>query len=169
MATNIPPHHLGEVVDATIALIDDPDKTVDELCELVLGPDFPTGGTIFRYETRRNPITGEIGDDRRHPRDVRPRPRPGRRPRPGAPSRRATRAGPAIVVTELPYQVNKATLMEKIAELVKAKRIEGISDLRDESDRDGMRMYIELAARRQPAQGPEQPVQAHRDVARRST
>src|SRR5664279_1122837 len=144
MATNIPPHHLGEVVDATIALIDDPEKTIDELCDLILGPDFPTGGTMYRFETRRNAITGEmetvdaIRDMYAHGR--------GRvvvRAQDAFEESNKGRTG--IIVTELPYQVNKATLMEKIAELVKTKRVEGISDLRDESDRDGMRMYIELS------------------------
>jgi DNA gyrase subunit A len=144
MATNIPPHHLGEVVDATIALIDEPDKTVDELCELVLGPDFPTGGTMFRYETRRNPITGETETiDAIREMYAHGRGRVVVRAQVAFEENNKGRTG--IVVTELPYQVNKATLMEKIAELVKSKRVEGISDLRDESDRDGMRMYIELA------------------------
>ena len=144
MATNIPPHHLGEVVDATIALIEDPDKTVDELCELVLGPDFPTGGTMFRYETRRNPITGETETiDAIREMYAHGRGRVVVRAQVAFEENNKGRTG--IVVTELPYQVNKATLMEKIAELVKSKRFEGISDLRDESDRDGMRMYIELA------------------------
>ena len=143
MATNIPPHNLGEVADATMALIEDPDLTVDDLCRHVQGPDFPTGGTIFRYETRRNPITGEtetidaIRDMYAHGR--------GRVVVRAQVAFEETRGGKmAIIVTELPYQVNKASLMEKIAELVTSKRIEGISDLRDESDRDGMRIYIEV-------------------------
>jgi DNA gyrase subunit A len=143
MATNIPPHHLGEIVDATIALIDDPELTSDELCLHVLGPDFPTGGTLFRYETRRNPITGEqetvdaVREMYAHGR--------GRVVVRAQVAFEETRSGKtAIIVTELPYQVNKAALMEKIAELVKSARIDGIADLRDESDRDGMRMYIEL-------------------------
>jgi DNA gyrase subunit A len=144
MATNIPPHHLGEVVDATIALIDDPEKTVDALCELVHGPDFPTGGTLYRYETRRNPITGETETiDAIREMYAHGRGRVVVRAQVAFEESNKGRTG--IVVTELPYQVNKATLMEKIAELVKTKRIEGISDLRDESDRDGMRMYIELS------------------------
>ena len=144
MATNIPPHHLGEIVDATIALIDDPEKTVDALCELVHGPDFPTGGTLYRYETRRNPITGETETvDAIREMYAHGRGRVVVRAQVAFEESNKGRTG--IVVTELPYQVNKATLMEKIAELVKTKRIEGISDLRDESDRDGMRMYIELA------------------------
>ena len=143
MATNIPPHHLGEVVEATIALIDDPELTSDELCRHVLGPDFPTGGTMYRFETRRNAITGEtetidaIREMYAHGR--------GRVVVRAQVSFEETRQGKtAIIVTELPYQVNKSTLMEKIADLVTSKRIEGIADLRDESDRDGMRMYIEL-------------------------
>ncbi len=143
MATNIPPHHLGEICDATIALIDDPDLTSDELCHYVLGPDFPTGGTAYRFETRRNTITGEmetvdaIREMYAHGR--------GRVVVRAQVAFEETRSGKtAIIVTELPYQVNKATLMEKIAELVNTKRIEGIADLRDESDRDGMRIYVEL-------------------------
>jgi DNA gyrase subunit A len=143
MATNIPPHHLGEVVDATIALIDDPELTSDDLCGYVKGPDFPTGGSIFRYETQRNPITGasETVDAIRqmyahgHGRVVM---------RAQVAFEEARRDRVAIIVTELPYQVNKATLLEKIADLVKDKRIDGIADLRDESDRDGMRIYIEV-------------------------
>src|SRR5512135_2089057 len=143
MATNIPPHHLGEIADATVALIDDPDITTDGLSRHVLGPDFPTGGTIFRYESRRNSITGEtetidaIRDMYAHGR--------GRVVMRAQVAFEETRAGRvAIIVTELPYQVNKAALLEKIADLVKDKRLDGISDLRDESDRDGMRIYIEV-------------------------
>ena len=143
MATNIPPHHLGEVADATIALIDDPDLTSDDLCEYVKGPDFPTGGTIFRFETQRNTITGQterIDAIRQmyahgHGRVVM---------RAQVAFEETRRDRTAIIVTELPYQVNKAALIEKIADLVKEKKLEGISDLRDESDRDGMRMYIEV-------------------------
>ena len=143
MATNIPPHHLGEVADATIALIDDPDLTSDDLCEHVKGPDFPTGGTIFRFETQRNAITGlteRIDAIRQmyahgHGRVVM---------RAQVAFEETRRDRTAIIVTELPYQVNKAALIEKIADLVKEKKLEGISDLRDESDRDGMRMYIEV-------------------------
>jgi len=144
MATNIPPHHLAEVVDATIALIDDPEKTIDELCELVLGPDFPTGGTLFRYETRRNPITGEM-ETVDAVREMYAHGRGRVVVRAQVAFEENNKGRTAIIVTELPYQVNKAALMEKIAELVKTKRVDGISDLRDESDRDGMRMYIELA------------------------
>ncbi|HEY7936759.1 MAG TPA: DNA gyrase subunit A [Candidatus Limnocylindrales bacterium] len=144
MATNIPPHHLGEVVDATIALIDDPEKTVDDLCSLVLGPDFPTGGTLYRYETRRNSITGEM-ETVDAVREMYAHGRGRVVVRAQVAFEENNKGRTAIIVTELPYQVNKATLMEKIAELVKTKRIDGISDLRDESDRDGMRMYIELS------------------------
>jgi DNA gyrase subunit A len=143
MATNIPPHHLGEIVDAEIALIDDPDLTSDDLCAFVRGPDFPTGGSIFRYEQQKNAITGamETVDAIRqmyahgHGRVVM---------RAQVAFEEARRDRVAIIVSELPYQVNKATLLEKIADLVKDKRIEGIADLRDESDRDGMRIYIEI-------------------------
>ena len=142
MATNIPPHHLGEIVDATIALIDNPSMTNDELCNIVTGPDFPTGATIFRYEERRNPMTGQkdridaIREMYAHGR--------GRVVMQAAVSFEETRQQrTAIVVTELPFQVNKATLAEKIADLVQQKKIEGIADMRDESDRDGMRLVIE--------------------------
>ncbi len=142
MATNIPPHHLGEVVRATRALIDNPELTSDQLCEHVQGPDFPTGATIFRYERRRNPITGQweeidaIRDLYAHGR--------GRVIMQAQCAFEEARNGrTAIVVTELPYQVNKAALVEKIADLVKAGKLDGIADLRDESDRDGMRMVIE--------------------------
>src|SRR5512141_1572483 len=143
MATNIPPHHLGEVVDATIALIDDPEITSDELCHHVTGPDFPTGGTIFRFERQRNSISGEWETvDAIRQMYAHGRGRVVMRAQVAFEEVRGDRV--AIIVTELPYQVNKAALLEKIAELVKEKRIDGISDLRDESDRDGMRVYIEI-------------------------
>ncbi|HEY7025936.1 MAG TPA: DNA gyrase subunit A [Candidatus Limnocylindrales bacterium] len=142
MATNIPPHHLGEIADATIALIDTPSLTNDELCNFVNGPDFPTGATIFRFEERRNSMTGQreridaIREMYAHGR--------GRVVMQAAVSFEETRQQrTAIVVTELPYQVNKASLAEKIADLVQQKKIEGIADIRDESDRDGMRLVIE--------------------------
>jgi DNA gyrase subunit A len=143
MATNIPPHHLGEVVDATIALIDDPELTTDDLCAHIHGPDFPTGASIFRLEQQRNPMTGalETVDAIRqmyahgHGRVVM---------RATVAFEEARRDRTAIIISELPYQVNKAALLEKIADLVKDKRIDGIADLRDESDRDGMRIYIEI-------------------------
>ncbi len=143
MATNIPPHHLGEVCDAARALIENPELTSDDLCKFVHGPDFPTGGIMFRYETRRNPITGEnetidaIRETYAHGR--------GRVVIRAQVAFEETRLGRmAIIVTELPYQVNKASLLEKMAEMVSGKKIEGIADLRDESDRDGMRIYIEI-------------------------
>ncbi len=143
MATNIPPHNLTEICDATIALIDDPDITSDDLSKLVLGPDFPTGGTIYRFETQRNPLTGENETvDAIRQMYAHGRGRVVMRAQVAFEEVRGDRM--AIIVSELPYQVNKASLLEKIAELVKDKRIDGISDLRDESDRDGMRVYIEI-------------------------
>ncbi|MEO7665202.1 MAG: DNA gyrase subunit A [Candidatus Limnocylindrales bacterium] len=143
MATNIPPHHLGEIVDAEIALIDNPSITSDDLCQFVSGPDFPTGGTIFRYERQRNMITGEWETiDAIRQMYAHGRGRVVMRAQVAFEEVRGDRM--AIIVTELPYQVNKASLLEKIADLVKDKKIDGISDLRDESDRDGMRMYIEI-------------------------
>ena len=143
MATNIPPHHLGEICDATIALIDDPDLTSDDLCKFVLGPDFPTGGTIFRYEKQRNLLTGEWETvDAIRQMYAHGRGRVVMRAQVAFEEVRGDRT--AIIVTELPYQVNKASLLEKMAELVKDKRIEGIADLRDESDRDGMRIFVEI-------------------------
>ena len=143
MATNIPPHHLGEVCDAAVALIDDPEITSDDLSKCVLGPDFPTGGTIYRYEVVRNPLTGENETiDAIRQMYAHGRGRVVMRAQVAFEEIHGERM--AIIVTELPYQVNKASLLEKIAELVKDKRIDGISDLRDESDRDGMRIYIEV-------------------------
>src|SRR5580765_5013268 len=143
MATNIPPHHLGEIVDATIAMIDDPELTSDDLCTYVMGPDFPTGGTIYRFERQRNALTGEWETvDAIRQMYAHGRGRVVMRAQVAFEEVRGDRM--AIIVTELPYQVNKASLLEKIAELVKDKRIDGISDLRDESDRDGMRVYIEI-------------------------
>lgn len=129
MATNVPTHNLGEVIDACVALIDNPETTVEEILEIMPGPDFPTGGIILGrggivsgYKTGRGSITirakthiEEIRKDRQ-----------------------------AIIVTEIPYQVNKAKMIEKIAAYVNEKIIEGISDLRDESDREGVRVVIEL-------------------------
>ena len=129
MATNIPPHNPTEIIDATLALIENPDLTLDQIMQIVPGPDFPTGGLILgrsgiraAFETGRGSVIlrartafEEIRKDRT-----------------------------AIIVTEIPYQVNKSVLLERIAELVRAKQVEGISDLRDESDRSGMRMVIEL-------------------------
>ena len=142
MATNIPPHHLGEIVTATISLIENPELTVDDLCEHIKGPNFPTGATIFRYEQQRNALTGqqERVDAIRHM-YANGRGRVVMRAVCAFEETRGNRI--AIVVTELPYQVNKAQLVEKIADLVGAKKLDGIADLRDESDRDGMRLVIE--------------------------
>ncbi|MED4921990.1 DNA gyrase subunit A [Weizmannia sp. CD-2023] len=129
MATNIPPHQLGEVIDGILALSKDPDITIQELMEYIPGPDFPTAGLIVgrsgirrAYETGRGSITlrARVEIEQR------------------------SNGKESIIVTELPYQVNKAKLIERIAELVHEKRIDGITDLRDESDRNGMRMVIEV-------------------------
>ncbi|MBD2501879.1 DNA gyrase subunit A [Anabaena azotica] len=134
MATNIPPHNLGEIVDGLIALIDQPDLTDDKLLELIPGPDFPTGGEIVGDGGIREAyITGKGGIVLRGVATVEEIPG-------GKGSKRRT----AIIVTELPYQVNKAGWIEKVAELVNQGRLQGISDLRDESDREGMRVVIEL-------------------------
>ncbi|UNF44479.1 DNA gyrase subunit A [Bartonella krasnovii] len=129
MATNIPPHNLGEIIDGCIALIDNPSIALDQIIEIIPGPDFPTGGIILghsgvrsAYETGRGSIIMRAKVDIEEIRSGRQ----------------------AIIVSEIPYQVNKATMIEKMAELVRDKRIEGISDLRDESDRDGYRVVIEL-------------------------
>ncbi|RZA19760.1 MAG: DNA gyrase subunit A, partial [Lysobacteraceae bacterium] len=126
MATNIPPHNLGEVVNALLALIDDPQIDIDGLMEYIPGPDFPTAGIIngvggihLAYRTGRGRV----------------------RMRAKAEIEVADNGREAIAVTEIPYQVNKARLIEKIAELVKEKKLEGISELRDESDKDGMRIF----------------------------
>ncbi|ALO46288.1 DNA gyrase subunit A [Pseudohongiella spirulinae] len=130
MATNIPPHNLGEVIDACLALLDNDDITIDELMEYVKGPDFPTAaiingraGIVEAYKTGRGRIymraRAEIIEDEKSGKQT-------------------------IIVTEIPYQLNKARLVEKIAELVKEKKIEGITELRDESDKDGLRVVIEL-------------------------
>ena len=130
MATNIPPHNPGEIIDATLALIADPDITLDELMKIVPGPGFP--------DRRDDPRP------RRHPLGVRDRPRLASSSARSAEFEEIREDRKAIIVTEIPYQVNKATLLERIAELVRAKQVEGISDMRDESDRDGMRIVIEL-------------------------
>lgn len=129
MATNIPPHNLTELINGTVALIDNPDITTDGLMAHIKGPDFPTYGLILgtrgireAYETGRGKITMRARAEIEQMNETRQR----------------------IVVTEIPYQVNKARLIEKMAELVRDKRVEGISDLRDESDRTGMRIVIEL-------------------------
>src|SRR5262249_3003313 len=129
MATNIPPHNLGELVDACMALIDDPGLGIDDLNAIVPGPDFPTGGIILgrqgiraAYHLGRGSIVmrGRVEMEA------------------------LRRDREAIIVTEIPYQVNKKAMVERIAELVREKKIEGISDLRDESDRHGYRVVIEL-------------------------
>jgi DNA gyrase subunit A len=143
MATNIPPHNLTEICDAVIGLIDNPEMSVDELCEIVKGPDFPTGGTIFRFEDVRNPVSGDKDrqDAIRHMYAT----GRGRVIIRGQVAFEEVRAGRmAVIVTELPYQVNKTSLIEKMAELVSAKRINDVSDIRDESDRTGMRIVIEV-------------------------
>jgi DNA gyrase subunit A len=143
MATNIPPHNLGEVSRAIATLIDNPEATVDELCEIVTGPDFPTGGTIFRFEDQRNALTGERErvDVIRHMYAT----GRGRIIIRGQVAFEEVRSGKmAVVVTELPYQVNKTTLIERMAELVGSKKITDVSDIRDESDRDGMRIVVEV-------------------------
>ena len=143
MATNIPPHNLREVVAATTRLIDDPDLTNDDLCETVLGPDFPGGGLIYRFEEERNVETGKAerldGIRRAY---ANGRGRIVMRAKAHKEEFRGNRE--AIIVSELPYAVNKASLIEKIAELVQGKRLQGISDIRDESDREGMRIVIEV-------------------------
>ena len=132
MATKIPPHNLNEIIDATIALIREPDLTAEDLTNIVTGPDFPTGGFIYgRDEIRKSYTEGRgvlqlrarAGIDR---------------------IGRGAQERDAIVITEIPFQVNKARLIERIAELINEKKIEGISDLRDESDRTGMRIVVEL-------------------------
>ena len=130
MATNIPPHNLGELVRAVALVIDNPDVTIDELMEVMPGPDFPTAGMISnRQEIRQAYASGRGRVMMRGRMEL----------------EEATTGRQQIIVTELPYQVNKATLIERIAQLVRDKRLEGISDLRDESDRHGMRIVIELA------------------------
>jgi DNA gyrase subunit A len=143
MATNVPPHNLGEVCDAVCLLIDKPDTTADELAEVVKGPDFPTGGFIFRYETvRKDGTEGREDAIREAYRDGRGRVMM----RACTHIEESTRGGrQQIIVTELPYMTNKASLIERIADLARSKRIDGISDLRDESDRHGMRIVIELS------------------------
>src|SRR5829696_8025242 len=132
MATKIPPHNLTEIVDATLALLKDPEITIEGLTKIVTGPDFPTGGFIYgREEIRRSYLEGRgvlqlrarAGIDR---------------------IGRGAQERDAIIITEIPFQVNKARLLERIAELINEKKIEGVSDLRDESDRTGMRIVVEL-------------------------
>jgi DNA gyrase subunit A len=129
MATNIPPHNLGEIIDACVALIDDPTLGIDDLIGIIPGPDFPTGGTILgrqgiraAYHLGRGSIVmrGKVEIET------------------------IRKEREAIIISQIPYQVNKATMVERIAELVREKKIEGIADLRDESDRDGYRVVVEL-------------------------
>jgi DNA gyrase subunit A len=128
MATNIPPHNLGEVVDACLAYVDNPDIGLDELLDIVPGPDFPTGGEIVgRSGARQALMTGRGSVIMRGKAAI----------------ETIRKDREAIIITAIPYQVNKAALVERIAELVREKRIEGIADLRDESDRQGMRVVIE--------------------------
>jgi DNA gyrase subunit A len=135
MATNIPPHNLGEIIDACMALIDDPALGIDELINIVPGPDFPTGGTILgrqgiraAYHLGRGSIVmrGKVE------------------------FQTVRKEREAIIISEIPYQVNKASMVERIAELVREKKIEGIADLRDESDRDGFRVVVELKREAMP-------------------
>ena len=136
MATNAPPHHLGEICGALTLLIDNPAAGVDDLMRHVRGPDFPTRGRIFGREAIRQAYAGGRGKITMR----------------GVMSAEENANGRIqLVVTELPYQVNKSTLIQRIADLVRGKRIEGVSDLRDESDRDGMRIVIELARSGSPA------------------
>ncbi len=132
MATNIPPHNLEEIVDAAVLLIENPQATLDDLLEFVKGPDFPTAGIALvgdNSEQIRHAYGEGHGRVTMHARTS---------------VEEGSRGRTQIIITELPYQVNKATLIEKIANLVREKKIEGIADLRDESDRDGMRVVIEL-------------------------
>jgi len=134
MATNVPPHNLGEVLDGTLALIEDPSLSDDKLLRLIPAPDFPTGGDIMGLEGPRKLYTNGSGSivmrAKTHMETI--------------PMGGGRQVRNAIVVTELPYQVNKASLLEKIADMVNEKKMEGISDLRDESDREGIRVVIEL-------------------------
>ncbi|SDZ90770.1 DNA gyrase subunit A [Selenomonas ruminantium] len=129
MATNIPPHNMSEVIDGTLMLIDNPDTTIEELMTAIKGPDFPTAGLILGKEGIRQAYTTGRGIIKM---------------RANAHIETMSNGKPRIVVTELPYQVNKARLIEKIAQLVRDKQIEGITDLRDESDRNGMHIVIDL-------------------------
>lgn len=129
MATNIPPHNLGEVIDGLVYLLENPDASVNELMNFIKGPDFPTGGVIHG--------TTGIREAYEHGRGL-------IKIRAKARVEKEYRGGENIIISELPYQVNKARLIEKIAELVRDKKVEGISEIRDESDRDGIRIVLEL-------------------------
>ncbi|MEH2291212.1 DNA gyrase subunit A [Nostoc sp.] len=134
MATNVPPHNLGEVVDGLVALIDNPDLPDEKLFELIPGPDFPTGGEIVgEAGIREGYTTGKGGILLRGVATLEE-----------IPAAKGSKRRTAIIITELPYQVNKAAWIEKVADLVNQGRLQGISDLRDESDREGMRVVIEL-------------------------
>ncbi len=129
MATSIPPHNLGETIDAAVKIIDEPECTIDDLCKIVKGPDFPTGAIIMGKNSAKQAYkTGQGKVVVRAVTEI----------------EESNRGKQQIIVTEIPYQVNKARLIEKMAELVKDKRIEGISEIRDESNRKGMRIVIEL-------------------------
>ena len=129
MATNIPPHNLGEITDACLLLLDKPEASIDELIQIVPGPDFPTGGIILGQSGSRSAYsTGKGSIIIRGKVSIEDLPKDKK----------------AIIISEIPYQLNKVSLIEKIAELVREKTIDGITDLRDESDRNGMRIYIEL-------------------------
>lgn len=135
MATNIPPHNLGEVIDACLAYVDDADVPLETLLDIVPGPDFPTGGEIIGRSGARNALmTGRGSVVMRGKADI----------------QEIRKDREAIVITAIPYQVNKAAMVERIAELVREKKIEGIADLRDESDRDGMRVVIEMKREASP-------------------
>jgi DNA gyrase subunit A len=136
MATNIPPHNLNEVINAVIHFINDPEATGEELAQYIPGPDFPTGGFIYGRSGIQQAYTAGRGSIVLRAR--------------AAIEKQARGDKEMIVITEIPYQVNKAKLIERIAELVQEKKIEGISDLRDESDRDGMRIVLEMRRGEQP-------------------
>jgi DNA gyrase subunit A len=136
MATNIPPHNLGEVCAALLKLIENPDLTMEELLEIIPGPDFPTGGQLLGREAIRQAYLNGRGILTMRAKAV------------IETDKRTSKA--SIIVREIPYQVNKTRLIERIADLVNEKRIEGISDLRDESDRDGMRIVVELKRDAEP-------------------
>ncbi len=128
MATNIPPHNLGEVAAGLIHLIDNPEASIDDLMQFIKGPDFPTGGIIYsQADIKQAYATGKGGIVMRGRAEI-----------------KEVRGGYKIIITQIPYQVNKASLVEKIANLVKAKKLEGIKDLRDESDKEGVRIVVDL-------------------------
>ena len=135
MATNIPPHNLGEVIDACCAYIDDPNLSIDDLMQYMKGPDFPTGGLIIGSNGVRSAFHTGRGSvlmrARTHFEDI-------------------VNGRKAVVITEIPYQVNKSRMIERIAEIANDKTVEGISDLRDESDRQGLRVVVELKKDSEP-------------------